>query len=153
MVVCYKIHSPQHLQHKASHHSEGQVSNTFSGGLKGLLHKTLSTVTIQSRLSILQQLHTTHTTYHLSIRQSSTTVQFVCASVLLYSLGQSVLLQDCVSLALPGHPLPPFCGGGLLHRRTRVIFPSPHVVVHADQGDQRPQFPSARTRHETRTYK
>lgn len=90
-------------------------------------------------------------TYHLPVRQLNSRVQFACAFALVYSLGHSVLLQDCASLELPKHPLPPLCGGGLLHRRTRVMSPSPHVVVHADQGDQRPQFPSARTRHETCT--
>lgn len=70
-----------------------------------------------------------------------------------YSLGQSVLLHGWVSLALPAHPFAPLAGGGLLHRRTRVMSPSPHVVVHADQGDQSPQFPSLRTRHETCTQK
>lgn len=99
---------------------------------------TLSTVTTQSKLSSLQQLHKNATVSHLK-----TSVQFICACM--YLLGQSVLLQGCVSIASPMHPLPFFCGGGLLHRRTRVTLPSPHVVVHADQGDQRPQFPSART--------
>lgn len=66
-----------------------------------------------------------------------------------YSPGQSVLLHGFVSLVFPVHPLPPFDGGGLLHRRIRVMLPSPHVVVHADQGDQRPQFPSARARDKT----
>lgn len=70
-------------------------------------------------------------------------------NVAVYSPGQSVLLQGCVSLTLPVHPLPLVCGGGLLQRRTLVMLPSPHVVVHADQGDQRPQFPSARATHET----
>ncbi|TNN73904.1 hypothetical protein EYF80_015921 [Liparis tanakae] len=56
--------------------------------------------------------------------------------------GQTVEARGCVSVALPVHPLPPFCGGGLLQRRSRVMLPAPHVVVHADQGDQRPQFPS-----------
>lgn len=88
--------------------------------------------------------------HHLHVSLLSTTAQSVCAFGLVYSLGQSVLLQGDVSLALPVHPLPPFCGGGLLQRRTRVILPSPHVVVQADQGDQRPQFPSARARHATR---
>lgn len=60
------------------------------------------------------------------------------------SPGQSVLLHDLVSLALPVQPLPPLGGGGLLQRRTRVMLPLPHVVVHEDHGDQRPQFPSER---------
>lgn len=78
---------------------------------------------------------------------SCAAVQFVYAFMpALYSLGQSVLLQGCVSMALPVHPLPPFFGGGLLQRRTRVTLPSPHVVVHADQGDHRPQFPSEWTK-------
>lgn len=73
---------------------------------------------------------------------SCATVQFIYPFVPdSYSLGQGLLLQDCVSMALPMHPLPPFLGGGLLQRRTRVMLPPPHVVVHADQGDQRPQFP------------
>lgn len=58
MVVFYRLRSPQHLQHKASRHFEEQGSNTFACDLQGLPHMTLSTVTIQSRLSSLQQLHT-----------------------------------------------------------------------------------------------
>lgn len=80
---------------------------------------------------------------------SYTTAQCVCARVT--SPGHSVLLHIWVSLAPPTHPLPPFCGGGLLQRRSRAILPSPHVVVHADQGDQRPQFPSDCAGYKTST--
>lgn len=144
MVVCYILHSPQHLQHKASRRSEGRGSHTLAGDSWGPRYMSLNRLTIQSRPSSLQQLHrnASFTFEPLLMRMSA----FKCAAVHSYLLGQSVLLQGCVSMALPVHPLPPFCGGGLLHRRTRVMFPSPHVVVHADQGDQRPQFPSARTR-------
>lgn len=69
-------------------------------------------------------------------------------NVLLFLLGQSVFLQGWVSMATPLHALPPFWGGGLLHSRTLVMLPSPHVVVHADQGDQKPQFPPARAEKE-----
>ena len=68
----------------------------------------------------------------------------VCVRVDGYSLGQSVLLHGCVSLLLPWHSLPPLCGDGLLHRRTRVTLPAPHVVEHVDHGDQCPQPPSTR---------
>ena len=89
-------------------------------------------------------------THHTNTCESRTAPPVcVCIPRAVHSPGQSVLLQACVSPALPVHPLPPFCAGGLLQRRTRVMLPAPHVVVHADQGDQRPQFPSARTRHDT----
>lgn len=79
-------------------------------------------------------------------------IQPLAKIMYLYSPGHTVLLHGFVSLAFPLHPLPPFDCGGLLHNRTRVTSPSPHVVVHADQGDQWPQFPSARPRHETNMY-
>lgn len=104
---------------------------------------TRSTATSQSRWSSLHQLHT-H--IHTHDWETAELVRFVCAFIpAFYSLGQSVLLHDCVSTVLPVQPLPPFLDGGLLQRRTRMTLPSPHVVVHADQGDQRPQFPSAWT--------
>lgn len=52
------LHSPRHLQHKASRHVEGQGSSTPAGDSKGLPRMTVSTVTIRTRLSNLQQLHT-----------------------------------------------------------------------------------------------
>lgn len=144
--ACCTLHNPQSPQRTASRHAVGRGSNTVAGDLTGPRHTTLSTWPIQTSSSSLQQLQT-HTS-HVGAAQS----QSVMADVLsLYSLGQSVLSQGCVSMAFPVHPLPHLCGGGLLHRRMRVMLLRPHVVGHADQGDQSPQFPSA-AGHESHFY-
>lgn len=73
------LHSPQRLQHKASHRSEGQGSNTPAGGSSDLPHMTLSTATIQSSLSSLQQLHTNTSFTCKPLKYCSAVCMCVCA--------------------------------------------------------------------------
>lgn len=75
------LRSQQHLLHKAFHHAEGQDSSTPAGESKGLPHTTVSTVTIQTRLSSLQQLHTD--------------IPFTCKSIKYHRCNLHVHLRLC----------------------------------------------------------
>lgn len=49
----------------------------------------------------------------------------------------------------PGQYFPPCNGTGLSHFRVLDLKPSPHVTLHVDQSDQRPQLPST-AEHKTK---
>ena len=61
-----------------------------------------------------------------------------------FLLGQLFLLHDWDSKGIPWQSLPPPCGGGLEHDRTRVSCPLPHVTVQLPQAPQGDQPPSPR---------
>lgn len=43
---------------------------------------------------------------------------------------------------MSGHSFPPYAGDGLLHERTRIIYPSPQVFEQVDQDFQLDHSPS-----------
>lgn len=58
--------------------------------------------------------------------------------------GQKLSPHELISNAAPilSHPLPPCNGIGSEQFRKRLMAPPPHVVVHTDQADHGPKFPS-----------
>lgn len=66
---------------------------------------------------------------------------------LIVTINLSLLEQlrsrhPCVSDLTPGQSAPPWAGAGLLHARSRVLIPLPHVLLQGDQGPQVDHFPS-----------
>ena len=58
--------------------------------------------------------------------------------------GQWRTKQTSELFPSPAQSFPSWAGAGLLHNRTRVLVPLPHVLLQVDQLSQADQFPSTR---------
>lgn len=63
-----------------------------------------------------------------------------------HSLGQGLSLQRSNWTPSPSQGRPPRWGGGLSHRRCRLLCPAPQVTLHGDHACQLPHWPSSGTR-------